>query len=181
MLHDSDASVQRAALSALSVIVGAADSQARFDVIKALADAPDQRALPIYLDALLDEHKETSDAARNTLVALGNAIRDDIRTLHDRNELATPIRRELARVFATNDQFDFLREEPAAQLQPADYARYAAKHAGDVYRGRQVFSDSRGIGCVKCHLVGGAGAFVGERLTLKIAFIKHRKLSWMDI
>jgi putative heme-binding domain-containing protein len=158
MLQDSDVSVQRATLSALAVMIGGADSQVRFDVIKALADAPDQRALPIYLDALLDEHKETSDASRSTLVALGNAIRDDIRTLHDRNELATPIRRELARVFASNDQFAFLLDESAAKLEPADYARYATKHSGDAHRGRQVFADSRGIGCAKCHLVGGAGA-----------------------
>ncbi len=157
-LQDPDKSVQRAALSALSVLIDTADSETRFKVMKALAAAPDQRALPIYLDTLLDENKETRNASRSTLVALGDSICSDIRTLHNRNELAASVRRELAKVFSANNQFAFLQEDPPAKLEPAAYAKYAADHRGNPNRGQQLFADTKGIGCVKCHVVGGAGA-----------------------
>ncbi|MFV1966677.1 MAG: HEAT repeat domain-containing protein, partial [Pirellulaceae bacterium] len=157
-LQDPDMSVQRAALSALSVLIDTADAETRFEVMKALAAAPDPRALPIYLDALFDENKETRDLSRSTLVALGDSLHNDIRTLHDRHELATPVRRELAKVFSTSNQFAFLHEEPPAKLEPAAYAQHAADHRGDPRRGQQLFADTEGIGCVKCHVVGGAGA-----------------------
>ncbi|HQZ64355.1 MAG TPA: HEAT repeat domain-containing protein [Planctomycetaceae bacterium] len=157
LLHDPDMSVQRAALSALSVIADVADEATRYQVIKALATAPDQRALPCYLTALLDSNKETQVAACSTLVALGDSICNDLHTMHDRNELAASVRRELTKLFATNSQFDFLREVPPAKLEPAAYAEYARDHHGDQQRGQQLFANTKGIGCIKCHVVGGVG------------------------
>ena len=91
-------------------------------------------------------------------MALGDSIRSDLHTLHDRNELTASVRRELATLFAANDQFAFLREEPRAIMEPAAYASYAADHHGDPARGQQLFADTQGIGCAKCHAVGGVGA-----------------------
>ena len=43
---------------------------------------------------------------------------------------------------------------------------FAASHDGDASRGRALFFDPRGIGCVKCHAAGGQGtAKVGPDLT----------------
>ncbi|MCP4788308.1 MAG: c-type cytochrome [Fuerstiella sp.] len=156
-LQDPEVSVQRAALSALSVIVDVAKPEIRFEVMEVLAATPDPRALPIYLTALLDQNEETRNASRTTLIALGNAIVGDLKTLHDRNELAAPIRRELAKVFSANDQFAFLHEQLPTGLEPAAYAKYATDHNGDQQRGQHLFADARGIGCAKCHVVGGAG------------------------
>jgi putative membrane-bound dehydrogenase-like protein len=157
LLHDPDMLVQRAALSALSVVTDIADEQIRCQVMKALAAAPDPRALPFYLNALLDMNEQTRTASRETLVALADSIHDDVRTLHDRNELNTSVRQELVKVLCANNQFAFLRETPPAKLEPAAYAKYASEHLGDVQRGRQLFENTKGIGCAKCHAVGGAG------------------------
>lgn len=156
-LQDPDMSVQRAALSALSVLFDTATSENRFEVIKALAAAPDQRALPIYLDALLDKNEDTRGISRSTLVAMGDSISSDIRSLHDRNELTTPIRQELVKVFSADDQFAFLQEDSPAKLEPTAYAQYATDHRGNRQRGQKLFADTEGIGCIKCHVVGGAG------------------------
>ncbi len=157
LLQDADMSVQRAALSALTMVTDVADEPTRCQVMKALAIAPDQRALPFYLAALLDSNKETQVAACSTLVALGDSICNDLHTLHDRNELAAAVRRELTTLFATNNQFAFLREAPPAKLEPAAYAKYATDHQGEPQRGQQLFANTKGIGCIKCHVVGGVG------------------------
>jgi putative heme-binding domain-containing protein len=157
MFRDPDVSVQRAVLSALSVIVASADSKGRIEVVKALASVPDRRALPIYLDLLLDSNTNIRDSSRATLLAMGDSVHSDIRTLHKRNELATPVRRELARVFSADSQFAFLHENIPPELEPSAYAQFATDHRGDPRRGQQLFADPEGIGCAKCHVVGGAG------------------------
>jgi putative heme-binding domain-containing protein len=156
-LHDPDVSVQQSAISALSTLVAASDSKSRIDVIKALAAVPDRRALPIYLGLLLDEDQGIREASRGTLLALGDSICGDLRTLHKRNELATPVRRALGKVFSANSQFDFLDEDAPAELGPSVYAQFAADHRGDPHRGQKLFVDTEGIDCSKCHVVGGAG------------------------
>ena len=158
-LKDSDKSVQRATLSALSVVVAAADSKTRFQTLKALAAEPDRRALPMYLDGLLDKNKDIYAACLSALLALGDSIDKDLRLLHDRNELADSVRRELSKVFPeTSKQFAFLHEQAPAKLDPSAYARFATDQQGNPSKGQQLFADPKGIGCVKCHAVGGVGA-----------------------
>ncbi|MEO2045971.1 MAG: HEAT repeat domain-containing protein [Pirellulales bacterium] len=156
-LQDPDLSVQRAALSALTVIFDAANVKIRFKVMQALAATPDQRALPIYLTALLDENENIRDVSHSTLAMLGDSICSDLQTLHDRNELAAPVRRELTKVFSANSNFTFLLEKSTMGLEPASYVQYANDHGGDSNRGQQLFADPKGIGCIKGYLVGGVG------------------------
>lgn len=52
---------------------------------------------------------------------------------------------------------------PAADLERL--RSHALASAGDPARGRALFADPRGPGCVKCHKVGAEGAAVGPELT----------------
>jgi putative heme-binding domain-containing protein len=45
-----------------------------------------------------------------------------------------------------------------------DYRDYALRHEGEVSRGREVFSDERRFGCVRCHSVDGRGGKAGPDL-----------------
>lgn len=52
------------------------------------------------------------------------------------------------------------------RLTPAELAKFALAHKGDASRGAEIFFDTKGIGCVKCHAAGGRGtANVGPDLT----------------
>ena len=44
---------------------------------------------------------------------------------------------------------------------PEDYLEFARTQPGDAARGRALFHDREGLGCVKCHRVGGEGGEVG--------------------
>ena len=50
-------------------------------------------------------------------------------------------------------------------LDPAAYAQYADRNAGDPARGRAIFNNAAGAACAKCHQVNGQGGEAGPALT----------------
>ena len=52
---------------------------------------------------------------------------------------------------------------PAAEREA--YARHALSNRGDAARGRAVFEDEKGAGCVRCHRVRGRGGAIGPDLS----------------
>src|SRR5262249_55378748 len=46
-----------------------------------------------------------------------------------------------------------------------EYARFALATGGDAVRGRAVFDDPEGAGCIRCHRVRGAGGEIGPDLS----------------
>ena len=45
------------------------------------------------------------------------------------------------------------------------YAQYAREHRGDPVRGRALFFDAKGAGCVRCHRSKGEGGELGPDLS----------------
>lgn len=64
-----------------------------------------------------------------------------------------------------NKEFAFLYENTPQQLDPAVYRDFATKNKGDAARGKTLFFDLKGVGCVKCHAIAGQGSKVGPELT----------------
>jgi len=58
-----------------------------------------------------------------------------------------------------------LFEAKPQKLDPKVYAEFAKKTAGDAARGKALFSDPKGVACIKCHKLGGEGGEVGPDLT----------------
>ncbi|MFN3485149.1 MAG: HEAT repeat domain-containing protein, partial [Planctomycetota bacterium] len=58
-----------------------------------------------------------------------------------------------------------LFESVPRREDPRRYAEYARRHHGDAARGRMLFMDPKGAGCIKCHKVGGQGGEVGPDLS----------------
>jgi putative membrane-bound dehydrogenase-like protein len=58
-----------------------------------------------------------------------------------------------------------LFEAKPQKLDPKAYAEFARKNAGDAARGKSLFSDPKGVACIKCHKVHGEGGEVGPDLT----------------
>ena len=68
--------------------------------------------------------------------------------------------------FGTQDpEFSFLYENVPATLDAKAYRDFAVEHAGDPQHGREIFADIKGVGCIKCHAVGGVERRIGPDLT----------------
>jgi putative heme-binding domain-containing protein len=63
-----------------------------------------------------------------------------------------------------NPDYAFLFENVPAALDVAKYREHATKNAGNAEKGKQIFNDMKGVGCVKCHAVAGVGAKIGPDL-----------------
>jgi putative membrane-bound dehydrogenase-like protein len=66
-----------------------------------------------------------------------------------------------AAVSQRDPRFAFLFENVPAKLDPAVYATFATKNKGDAERGDKIFSNEKGVGCIKCHSVNGRGGKIG--------------------
>jgi putative membrane-bound dehydrogenase-like protein len=61
--------------------------------------------------------------------------------------------------------FAFLKGASGAGFNPDVYRAVALKGQGKADRGRQLFSDLKGLACIKCHAVGKEGGAVGPELS----------------
>jgi putative heme-binding domain-containing protein len=50
------------------------------------------------------------------------------------------------------------------KLDLSAYRDFARKNKGDAERGGRLFADLKGVACIKCHAVGGAGGLVGPAM-----------------
>jgi putative heme-binding domain-containing protein len=61
--------------------------------------------------------------------------------------------------------FAFLKAPAQAAFNPETYRSLALKGQGSAARGRVLFSDPKGLACIKCHAVGKDGGAVGPELS----------------
>ena len=66
---------------------------------------------------------------------------------------------------AGSSELSFLKGPAPGAFDPEDFRKFALANPGKVERGRALFSDLKGLACVKCHLVGGKGGLVGPELS----------------
>ena len=64
-----------------------------------------------------------------------------------------------------SSDYAFLKGPSAGAFDPAAFRAAALKEPGDAAHGRILFSDAKGLACVKCHAVGGQGGTVGPDLS----------------
>ena len=61
--------------------------------------------------------------------------------------------------------YAFLKGPAPGAFDPEAYRKFAQSARGKAAHGRALFSDLKGLACVKCHAVGGQGGAVGPELT----------------
>jgi putative heme-binding domain-containing protein len=66
---------------------------------------------------------------------------------------------------STSAEHGFLKGPSAGAFDPEEFRRFAVSTRGAPERGKALFSDLKGVACVKCHAVGGEGGVVGPELT----------------
>jgi putative membrane-bound dehydrogenase-like protein len=63
-----------------------------------------------------------------------------------------------------DSELAFLRGPAPGAFDPETYRSFAMKAKGEVDHGKALFSDLKGLACIKCHVVGGQGGTVGPEL-----------------
>ena len=174
-LGDADLGVRRDAVHALGALrVKAAvpplleayrNPETRSEALFALSRVPDARALDVYLEGLGAKNPGVRDECRKALAAIRDDVRPQVRDRLMSGTLPVPVVLELGTVYAGDRDLAPLFAPVRGRLKPDDYAAFALANRGDPRRGRILFDDPRGVGCIKCHRVNGAGGEGGPDLS----------------
>lgn len=66
--------------------------------------------------------------------------------------------------YSKGGDYAFLKGPAPGAFNPDAFRTFAIKNAGDPKRGLALFSDTKGVACIKCHKVAGNGGAVGPDL-----------------
>lgn len=174
LAEDADPDVRRDAVTALGNLKDRAaiptlleahrDPRIRPAALAALAQVPDPRAIDAYLEGLGGKDAALREGCRRAIAAIRDEALSTIETRADR--LSPEVVAQLKSLY--DDHAAARRGRLFAvktkALTPDDYLTFARTRAGDAARGRTLFRDREGLGCIKCHKVGGEGGEVGPDL-----------------
>jgi putative membrane-bound dehydrogenase-like protein len=141
------------------------DPETRRTALAALARMPDARALDAYLEGLGGKDASLREAC---LKAIGHIRDEALPPIEARADRLPPVVvAQLRRIYqghagaAGGRLFAVATDAPS----PEAYLGFAREHAGDPLRGRALFRDRSGLGCVKCHRVDTEGGDIGPDLS----------------
>jgi putative heme-binding domain-containing protein len=173
--QDPAPDVRRAALPALAQLGPAAalprlleahrDPETRATALAGLAQMPDLRALDAYIDGLAGKDATARQACRNAISRIRNEALSLIEARADR--LPPIVLAQLRQVYdghegaAKGPLFTLADKAPPREA----YQDFTRSHAGNPARGRELFHDRDGAGCIKCHRIGNAGGDIGPDLS----------------
>ncbi len=157
---------QLAAVEAVPVMVKAwSELPLRPEAFMALTRVPTAVALEAYLDGLSSRNPDQRLVARNAL----KSIRAELRTSLEGRvaQLAPSVAAELQQVYAGDPEAapGPIFQAAIRVLTTADYLAAASAGGGDIAKGRALFVDAKGMNCIGCHRIAGAGGDVGPDLT----------------
>ena len=174
-LGDADLGVRRLAVNALGTLRAKAAvpplleayrrPETRSEALAALSRMPDARALEVYLEGLGAKNPGVRDECRKALAAIREEVRPQVRDRLTSGTLPAPVVLELGTIYAGDRELAPLFAPVRGRPKPDDYAAFALANRGDPRRGRALFDDPRGVGCIKCHRVNGAGGEGGPDLS----------------
>jgi putative heme-binding domain-containing protein len=174
-LRDVDAGIRRLVVNALgmlrtneavpALLEAQTHPDTREEAVRALARVPDVRALRVYLEGLEAKNPGLRDECRTALATIKEQARAQVRNELSSGKLPPSVVGELKTIYANDRALAALFMPDRAHLNPVDYAAFARANRGDPKRGRVLFDDPRGVGCVNCHRVNGAGGDGGPDLS----------------
>ena len=127
--------------------------------------SPTRRALEVYLEGLGAKNPGVREECHTALAAIRQQVRPQIRDRLASGTLPAPVVVELATIFASDPELAPLLASARGRPKMDDYAAFALANRGDPVRGRAVFDDPRGVGCIKCHRINGSGGEGGPDLS----------------
>src|SRR5262249_12703472 len=127
------------------------------EALAALCRMPDARAVDVYLEGLAARAPGVRDECRKAMAAIRAEVRPRVRNALISRPLPAPAVLELGTIYAGDRDLAPLLAPGPSPRRPDEYAAFALAHRGDPGRGRVLFHDSSGLGCIRCHRVNGEG------------------------
>ena len=177
-LQDKSLAVRKEAVAALTkrkekaavpaLLERLEDADLRFDIISALAQTPDIRALPAYLEGLGGKNvNQRADCLKAVTALKKEALPAIEARLAEKPALAADVIVQLQKVYANDAAAAkgrlFSMEVSVLALE--EYAKAVSEIKGNAERGRKMFFDAKGAACSKCHSVQKEGGDVGPDLS----------------
>jgi putative heme-binding domain-containing protein len=156
---------RRAATAVPDLLKLVDDPQLGPAVLNALAKIPNAKALKAYLKALESKDAALREQTRTAIAKIADQTLPQLEI--QANQLPPQVIAELQKALVKHEK---ARKGPIFQiavkvLEPSEYEAFANKNPGDVTRGRKLFEDAEGLGCIRCHTVGGKGGAIGPDLS----------------
>jgi putative heme-binding domain-containing protein len=177
MLNNPGADVRRQAIAALGAIraksaiprllpfVNQADTHD--DAITALAQIDELAAFDVYMEGLASKNSSLRVQCENALRGLRAQALPLIEARLSTNELPAQALASLKQIYngdAAAKKSSVFRHK-VLEVPPDQYQDFALSHPGDSRRGKKLFHDLQGLGCIRCHRISGEGGDIGPDLT----------------
>jgi putative heme-binding domain-containing protein len=155
----------KSALAALIKLAGASDTHEA--ALEALTKMPDIAALDIYLDGLASKNASLRNQCETAMRALQKPALPLLEARLATNDLPALAITSLKQIYqndAAAKKSSLVRRK-ILETPLAQYQEFALAHTGDSRRGRALFHDLKGVGCVRCHRINTEGGDIGPDLT----------------
>jgi putative heme-binding domain-containing protein len=135
-------------------------------VVEALSHIPDVAALDIYLDGLASKNATTRNQCETALRAIQQPALPLIEARLATNDLPSLVNTTLKQIYVndpTAKKSSVFRHK-ILETPPSQFQEFALAHPGDARRGKTLFHDLKGVGCIRCHRIEGEGGDIGPDL-----------------
>jgi putative heme-binding domain-containing protein len=156
------------AKSALPALIKCASATDTHDAaVDALTRMPDVAALDFYLDGLTAKNASLHSLCEEALRAIQQPALPLIEARLATNDLPGPAITKLKQIYLKDPaaKKSSIFRHKILETPPEQYQEFAIAHTGDPKRGKALFHDLQGLGCIRCHRINGDGGDIGPDLT----------------
>lgn len=155
----------KAAIPPLIKIAPAADTHDA--VVEALAKIANVAALDIYLDGLASRNTVLRGQCEMALRAIQQAALPLIEDRLATNDFPAAAKNSLKQIYVNDAaaKKNPIFRHKILEITPDQFQEFALAHSGDAWRGKALFNDRKGIGCIRCHRIEREGGDIGPDLT----------------
>jgi putative heme-binding domain-containing protein len=155
------------AKSALPALIKMAAAPETHDAaVEALAHIADVAALDIYLEGLASKNVSLRSQCETAMRAIQQPALPLLEARLATNELPALAITSLKQIYANDAaaKKSLLFRRKVLEIAPEKFQEFALVHTGDARRGKALFHDLKGIGCIRCHRIDGQGGDIGPDL-----------------
>jgi putative heme-binding domain-containing protein len=176
MLNNPQADIRRQAITALGAMKAKSTIPLLLPLIKeadvsdgaigALAQMGDVAAFDAYMEGLASKNASLRTQCETALKGIRAQAFPKVEARLTKGDLPATALASLKQIYtgdATAKQSSVFRHK-VLDVPPDQYAEFALSHPGDSRRGKKIFHNLQGVGCVRCHRIAGEGGNIGPDL-----------------